>query len=258
MCTRRDVLAKVRKFNLSSERRQDYCAQCYENSRQAYSAGLVLPIAGALGWLGSLGPALVAQLLLGCPQQPGFTTVHYGSSGTPLATGVKSPTHGGEPGSPGRVAAHDRVGSTDPKPESRDGDTSGLTREPYAEEEESPIKIGHRVEISPNYDLWMKGAKQGIIKSIKEKIARVKMDHPEVKTQLKIPVSDLTRRRYASKVLDGHRVEISTGVYGWVPGEKRHTYSQVNPWAVCHASVGRKKSSKFERCVQEIKSKTQS
>lgn len=31
--------------------------------------------------------------------------------------------------------------------------------------------------------------------------------------------------------------------------------SGVNPWAVCHASVGAAKSTKFERCVRDIKSK---
>lgn len=29
----------------------------------------------------------------------------------------------------------------------------------------------------------------------------------------------------------------------------------VNPWAVCHASVGPSKSKKFEDCVREVKSK---
>jgi len=28
-----------------------------------------------------------------------------------------------------------------------------------------------------------------------------------------------------------------------------------NPWAVCHESVGRKKTPKFERCVQDVKEK---
>ena len=30
---------------------------------------------------------------------------------------------------------------------------------------------------------------------------------------------------------------------------------KVNPWAVCHASTGKKKSKKFERCVMDVKSK---
>jgi hypothetical protein len=30
---------------------------------------------------------------------------------------------------------------------------------------------------------------------------------------------------------------------------------EVNPWAVCHSSVGPKKSSVFERCVKKVKAK---
>ena len=33
----------------------------------------------------------------------------------------------------------------------------------------------------------------------------------------------------------------------------KETYNGVNPWAVCHASTGPKKTDKFERCVQHIK-----
>ena len=29
--------------------------------------------------------------------------------------------------------------------------------------------------------------------------------------------------------------------------------SKNNPWAICHASTGPKKSDKFERCVKKIK-----
>lgn len=36
-------------------------------------------------------------------------------------------------------------------------------------------------------------------------------------------------------------------------GEK--PYGAVNPWAVCHASVGPKKSAAFERCVMDVKAK---
>lgn len=28
---------------------------------------------------------------------------------------------------------------------------------------------------------------------------------------------------------------------------------KVNPWAVCHASTGPKKTEKFERCVKDVK-----
>ena len=30
---------------------------------------------------------------------------------------------------------------------------------------------------------------------------------------------------------------------------------KVNPWAVCHASTGPKKSAKYERCVMHVKAK---
>lgn len=30
---------------------------------------------------------------------------------------------------------------------------------------------------------------------------------------------------------------------------------KVNPWAVCHASTGPKKTKKFERCVLKVKKK---
>lgn len=57
--------------------------------------------------------------------------------------------------------------------------------------------IGHRVEIAPHYDLWMQGARFGTIKSFRRSvdgksiIARIKMDHPQVKTLARIPVDDL-------------------------------------------------------------------
>lgn len=75
MPTRRDILMRARQ-ELSPTQRRDYCSQCYENARRQYDSGLVLPAAGALGFLGSLGPALVAQLLLGCPK----TYMHYQAS----------------------------------------------------------------------------------------------------------------------------------------------------------------------------------
>ena len=30
---------------------------------------------------------------------------------------------------------------------------------------------------------------------------------------------------------------------------------KVNPWAICHSKLGKKKTDKFERCVMKIKSK---
>lgn len=37
---------------------------------------------------------------------------------------------------------------------------------------------------------------------------------------------------------------------------KRHSRTlKGNPWAICHASVGPKKTAKFERCVRDVKVK---
>lgn len=49
------------------------------------------------------------------------------------------------------------------------------------------------VELSPHLDLWMKGARFGVVLSIKDGIARVKMDHPQVKKIAKVKVEDLRR-----------------------------------------------------------------
>ena len=31
--------------------------------------------------------------------------------------------------------------------------------------------------------------------------------------------------------------------------------SKVNPWAICHAQLGKEKTDKFERCVKQVKAK---
>jgi hypothetical protein len=36
-------------------------------------------------------------------------------------------------------------------------------------------------------------------------------------------------------------------------GKKKRKKSEPNPWAICHAQVGPKKTIKFERCVQSVK-----
>lgn len=36
-------------------------------------------------------------------------------------------------------------------------------------------------------------------------------------------------------------------------GKKKNKKSEPNPWAICHAQVGPKKTRKFERCVQSVK-----
>ena len=49
-------------------------------------------------------------------------------------------------------------------------------------------KKGERVEISPACDLWMRGAKYGVIRNIKQGVATIKMDHPSVKRLVKLPL----------------------------------------------------------------------
>ncbi len=54
------------------------------------------------------------------------------------------------------------------------------------------MKNGTRVELHPAYDLWMRGAKYGTVVKIKDEIAHVRMDHPQVRKLAKIPIRDLT------------------------------------------------------------------
>ncbi len=55
------------------------------------------------------------------------------------------------------------------------------------------IVAGVRVEISPHFDLWMRGARFGTVKKITpiSGIAHVRMDHPHVKKIQKFSVVDL-------------------------------------------------------------------
>ncbi len=56
----------------------------------------------------------------------------------------------------------------------------------------SPFE-GIRVEISPSYDLWMRGARFGTIRRIeKGTIAVIKMDHRQVRKLARIPLADCT------------------------------------------------------------------
>ena len=54
--------------------------------------------------------------------------------------------------------------------------------------------IGRRVEIPVHYDLWMRGARFGVISSGGQRegaaFIRVKMDHPQVKRRVTIPRKD--------------------------------------------------------------------
>jgi len=38
--------------------------------------------------------------------------------------------------------------------------------------------------------------------------------------------------------------------------DKLEEDDEDNPWAICHAELGPKKTKKFERCVQSVKKKT--
>lgn len=55
------------------------------------------------------------------------------------------------------------------------------------------IVVGARVEISPHFDLWMRGARFGVVRKIESSgIVVVKMDHPQVrKLQRFVNVNDL-------------------------------------------------------------------
>lgn len=58
------------------------------------------------------------------------------------------------------------------------------------------MKIGDRIEIPAHYDLWMRGARTGEItafrhsKGLTPGYFLVKMDHPQVKHRVKLPVED--------------------------------------------------------------------
>ena len=53
-------------------------------------------------------------------------------------------------------------------------------------------QVGQRVEISPHYDLWMMGARFGIIHSILwNGLIRVELDHPGVRGTQIFPAKDL-------------------------------------------------------------------
>lgn len=56
------------------------------------------------------------------------------------------------------------------------------------------ITIDCKVELHPGYDLWMQGARFGCVRMIKDGIATVRIDHPQVKGLKQIPVKDLLRR----------------------------------------------------------------
>ncbi len=52
------------------------------------------------------------------------------------------------------------------------------------------LKVGSRVEIPVHYDLWMQGAKFGVVKRIRDGIIYIKMNHWQLKKQIQIPIED--------------------------------------------------------------------
>lgn len=51
---------------------------------------------------------------------------------------------------------------------------------------------GARIEIPAHYDLWMRGARYGVVKSTTKKGAlKVRMDHPSVRRLVTISPDDL-------------------------------------------------------------------
>lgn len=56
------------------------------------------------------------------------------------------------------------------------------------------ITIRSYVEISPHYDLWMRGAKYGTVTQIKNGKAKVEIDHDRITKQHWFPIEDLIRR----------------------------------------------------------------
>lgn len=56
------------------------------------------------------------------------------------------------------------------------------------------IAINDWVELAPHYDLWMRGAKYGTVRRIKDGIAFIRMDNIRVRKLARIPVQDLTFR----------------------------------------------------------------
>lgn len=57
------------------------------------------------------------------------------------------------------------------------------------------MTIGQRIEIPAHYDLWMRGARFGLVMAIRynmegQRYATVKMDHQQVRKLVKLPEAD--------------------------------------------------------------------
>lgn len=69
---------------------------------------------------------------------------------------------------------------------------------PIVEKRAAPL-IGQRVEIAPHYDLWMRGARMGVVSRVYTdargvEMVAVKMDHPQVRKLARMPSHDVTVR----------------------------------------------------------------
>ena len=57
-----------------------------------------------------------------------------------------------------------------------------------------PLSVGDRVELSPACDLWIRGARFGVVHSVaKDGTVKLRMDHPQVKRLVKA-TPDLVRK----------------------------------------------------------------
>lgn len=61
------------------------------------------------------------------------------------------------------------------------------------------IEPGVRVEIAPHYDLWMRGARYGVVRSVDDGVASVKMDHPGVRRLFRCSINDLNPMSWSAK-----------------------------------------------------------
>lgn len=61
-------------------------------------------------------------------------------------------------------------------------------------------RVGKRVEIAPHYDLWMRGARYGVVRyvipadSIGPERLVLRMDHPHVRRLVNVLADDVTFR----------------------------------------------------------------
>lgn len=56
--------------------------------------------------------------------------------------------------------------------------------------------VGHRVELHPGCDLWMRGAKFGVVRDVTGTTAKIKMDHPQVRNLVTIPFDRIRHARF--------------------------------------------------------------